>query len=443
MAVLLMTATHASAAQADWLAETRSRIAASEFEAALAVVNERLEQAPEDLEARGWRGRIQQWMGRLDAAEADYRVVLERHPQDTDILVGLADVLSRQGRIEEALAALEQAGQADPSRTDVHVRRGQLLRRLERRPEARAAFQQALSLAPDDAAARRGLDSLQPEARHELTIGADIDRFNYTSTAQSFGANLRSKLSENWTSNFGGAFYNRFGERAVRLVGGVTAITERRGAFTFGGGVSPRDAGVISKREAFFEYDRGFTLSRTAFLRGVELLYIQRWLWYRDASVMTLGPGAIFYLPRNWTLTVRVTAARSDFDVAVPIDPIDPGDDGDDGDEEDDEDDEDGDGDGSDGGGALQNGSGEWSPSGAVRLAFPIHRRLTGNVFFAVGTESFAQVDEVGRFSARTWGGGLRWRLAKGQHIGGYAFYQDRSQGRTQTSFGLIYGLAF
>lgn len=205
--LLLMTAAKAGVAQADWLAEMRSRIAASEFEAALAVVNQRLKQAPEDMEARGWRGRIQQWMGRLDEAEADYRAVLERHPQDTDILVGFADVLSRQGRTEEALEALEQARQADPSRTDVHVRRGQLLRRLERRPEARAAFQHALSLAPDDAAARKGLDSLQPEARHEVTVGADLDRFNYTSTAHSFAANLRSKLGERWTTNFGGAYY--------------------------------------------------------------------------------------------------------------------------------------------------------------------------------------------------------------------------------------------
>ncbi|MGH9793574.1 MAG: tetratricopeptide repeat protein [Candidatus Acidiferrales bacterium] len=403
MAMLLMTAADASVAQADWLAETRSRIAASEFEAALAVVNERIEQAPEDMEARGWRGRIQQWMGRLAAAEADYRVVLERHPQDTDILVGLADVLSRQGRVEEALEALEQARQADPSRTDVHVRRGQLLRRLERRPEARAAFQHALSLSPDDAAARRGLDSLQPEARHELTVGTDIDRFNYTSTAQSFGANLRSKLSEHWTSNFGGAFYNRFGGRAMRLAGSVTAISEGRGALTLGGAVAPRDDGVIAKSEAFFEYDRGLSISRTAFVRGIEFVYLQRWLWYRGAHVLTLGPGAIVYLPRDWTWSIRVTAARSDF-TGAPA---------------------------------------EWSPSGSTRLGFPLHRRLTGNVFFAVGTENFVQVDEVGRFSARTWGGGLRWLVAKGQHIGGYVLYQDRSQERTQTSFGFTYGFSF
>lgn len=138
-------------------------------------------------------------------------------------------------------------------------------------------------------------------------------------------------------------------------------------------------------------------------MRGIEFIYLQGWLWYRDAHVLTLGPGAIVYLPRDWTWSIRVTAARSDF-TGTPA---------------------------------------EWSPSGSTRLGFPLHRRLTGNVFFAVGTENFVQVDEVRRFSARTWGGGLRWLFAKGQHVGGYAFYQDRSRGRTQTSFRFIYGFSF
>jgi len=50
-----------------------------------------------------------------------------------------------------------------------------------------------------------------------------------------------------------------------------------------------------------------------------------------------------------------------------------------------------------------------------TRLGFPItrwdERRLGGNVFYAVGTENFAQVDQIGRFSSHTYGGGLRFQL--------------------------------
>jgi hypothetical protein len=65
------------------------------------------------------------------------------------------------------------------------------------------------------------------------------------------------------------------------------------------------------------------------------------------------------------------------------------------------------------------------------------------HTFFAAGTENFARVDQVGRFSARTWGGGGRWNFDSRQDLTFYAGYQDRSQGRTQTSFGMSYGFRF
>lgn len=391
-----------SAAQQDWLAEVRRSVAEKRLDAALAVVDGRLAEAPADMEARGWRGRILAWSGRWPEAEADYRMVLAEHPNDTDILVGLADVLAFQQRFDEALALLDRARIADASRTDVHTRRGRALRGAGRRDEARTAFKQALALAPGDPEAQAGLDSVRPEPRHELRIGADYDRFNYTSAAQTYSVNLRTKWNERWTTNFGGGFYDRFGRHAGRFVGSVTAAMGRGGALTVGGAAA-RDDGVIARGEAFFEYDRGFQVSRTGFVRGVEMFYTQRHLWFRDGRVLTMGPGAILYLPRDWTWTVQVTAARSRF-TGTPA---------------------------------------EWRPSGLTRLGFPLRHNLTGNVFFAVGTENFAQVDQVGRFSARTWGGGVQWRFVPRQFLSAYALYQDRSQGRTQTSFGFTYGFSF
>ncbi|MCL4524779.1 MAG: hypothetical protein M1451_12865, partial [Acidobacteria bacterium] len=77
------------------------------------------------------------------------------------------------------------------------------------------------------------------------------------------------------------------------------------------------------------------------------------------------------------------------------------------------------------------------------RLTFPLHRRVYGNVFYAVGTEDFARTDQLGRFSARTYGGGLRIALRQRQEWTAYLAYQDRTQGRKQTSFGFSYAIRF
>jgi hypothetical protein len=85
----------------------------------------------------------------------------------------------------------------------------------------------------------------------------------------------------------------------------------------------------------------------------------------------------------------------------------------------------------------------EWRPSGMAKLGFPLHRQLTGNTFFAVGSENFALVDQIGSFSARTYGVGLRFRITATQDFDGYFAKQDRSTGRTQTSAGVSYGFRF
>jgi hypothetical protein len=82
-----------------------------------------------------------------------------------------------------------------------------------------------------------------------------------------------------------------------------------------------------------------------------------------------------------------------------------------------------------------------------TRLGFPLagwgEKRLSGNVFFAVGTEDFAQVDQIGRFASQTYGGGLRFQITARQDVSGLASYQKRTQNKTDTSFGLSYGIHF
>ncbi len=385
-----------------WQRQVREQVAAHQLSAALAITEGRLAEAPADLEARGWRARLLAWSGQLAEAEAEYRRVLAAAPEDTDILAGLADVLARQQRSEEALALLSRARELAPSRPDILTRRGRVWRSLGRAAEARQDFHAALALDPQDGEAKAGLASVATEPRHEFRIGADSDSFNYTDRAWAQSASLRSQWSARWITNFAGNFYQRFGAHAGKFRGSATYRFGHGDALT-AGGAAGRDLGVIPKGEAFFEYGRGFRVSQTRFLRGLETTYGQRWFWYADARILALTGSVIVYLPRDWTWSLSVTGARSRFPGAGV----------------------------------------EWRPSGITRLGIPMHRQVSANLFYGVGTENFARVDQIGRFSARTLGGGLRWRLTPRQDITGYVFHQNRSQGRTQTSFGLSYGLHF
>lgn len=386
-----------------WQAEVRARVNAKDLPGALRIAEARIAAAPDDLEARGWRARLCAWQGRWDDAEAEYRFVLERAPHDTDMLLGLATVLNWKQQFAEALALLDQAAALDPRRADVQLARGRVLRALGRTEEARAAFRRALDLNPGDAEARQGLESVQEAPRHQFVFGTDFDFFNFTSQdAQAYSLSLRSDWHPRWTTLLAARFDHRFGQTAGRWNGALTFRPTRNDAFTIGGSAG-RDNGIVSRGEAFVEYGRGLQLSRTNFLRGLEFSYQHRWLWFDAARIQTATPSALLYFPRDWTWSLSVAAARSSFP----------------------------------GTGA------EWRPSGITRLNFPLHRRVAGNLFFAVGTENFALVEQIGRFSARTWGGGARVTLTSRSDISAYFAYQDRSQNRTQKSFGIAYGIRF
>jgi len=80
-------------------------------------------------------------------------------------------------------------------------------------------------------------------------------------------------------------------------------------------------------------------------------------------------------------------------------------------------------------------------------LDFPVThwktRAISGNVFFAAGTEDFGEIDQIGSFASQTYGGGLRYQFTPRQDVTGLAYEQRRTQGRTQTSFGFSYGIHF
>ena len=384
----------------DWQQQVRELAADRELDAALATVDQRLQQFPEDLEARGWRARILAWKGRWPEAESEYRLVLQSAPSDLDILTALADVLFWQQKNREALQVLDSALSLSPSNPEVLSRRGRVLLILGRTSEARAEFRQVLAQDPQNPQARRNLNGIEI-TRYELRIGEDVDTFNFTDAALAHSLTLKSRWSRRWSTIFAAGTYQRFGETATK---GTASATYRITGddWITAGAADAADHGIIPRREAFFEYGHGFRI-RNPFFRALETSYQQHWFWYRGAHVLTVGVSELLYFPHDWTWSVTVNGARSGF-----------------------------------------SGSGvEWVPSGATKLGFPLPYRFSGNLGFAVGSENFAQIDQIGRFSARTYVGGLRFRVGSKQDVSGYIASQERSQGRSQNSYGVSYGIHF
>ena len=402
VALLLVSFVHLLAAQTtdDWQPQVRKNVENQHIDAALAIVDQRLADSPEDSEAHGWRGRLLAWKGRWSEGETEYRLVVDKMPNDIEMLTGLSDVLLWQKKYIEALQTLDQARKISPSDPMILSRRARVLALLGRTPEARSEYQQTLLFDTQNTDARTGLDSLRENTHHELRVGEEVDVLNYANAGQTQGVSLSSRWNQRWSTVFGGSTYQRFGQDAVRFLAS-TAFHLAADWFTAGTAVANSQS-VVPTNEAFFEYGHAFRIENHWF-KGLESSYQQHWFWYQGAHVLTLNTSQIVYLPHDWTWSLNLTGARTGF-VGTPVD---------------------------------------WTPSGWTKLGFPLQRRVTGNVFFGVGSENFAQIDQIGRFSAHTFGAGLRYQFAARQDITGYVARQYRTQGQIDTSFGLSYGIRF
>jgi tetratricopeptide (TPR) repeat protein len=405
MAWLLMFSTHVLA-EDDWQQQVRTAVDEHKIPAALEIVDRRIAEAPADMEAHAWRGRLLAWTGHWLQAETEYRIVLDKFPDDADVSAGLADVLLWQQKYSGALAVLEEAQKAAPQNPEILIRRARVLSLLQRVSEARIQFQAVLTYDPANPAAISGLASLTGGSRYELRFAEEADFFNYTDNAQVETVTLTAHWNRTWTTSSGVSPYHLFGENAVKIwADAAYRFRENNWVRVLGAGANPQD--VVPEGEALIEYGHGFRFSNPRFkrlgLKGLESSYQEHSLWYRGAQVVTLNTTQIIYLPREWMWTLSVTGSHTRF----------------------------------------TNGESDWVPSGSTKVGFPLARRLSGSALFAVGAENFAQVDQIGRLSARTYGGGLRYRFAEAQDITGFVARQQREHGQTQTSLGLSYGIRF
>jgi len=404
--ILLVFPAFAQDQPSEWQTQVRKFAETKDWDSAMRIVEGELARAPQDMDVRAWRARVLNWSGHPAEAEKEYLEILKVSRNDPDNWMGLAGAYLREGKIEDGLRALDRAVELDPKRADLRAARARALRAMGEQNEARMEFQMALNLDPTSMEARAGLISVRGEPRHEMRFGQGNDLFNFTSANHDGWVSLLSQWTPHWSTSFAGSFYERAGIRAGKFSGAITGRMSRWGALTVGGAAG-HDNAVIPKSEAFFDFNHGWKASETNFLRGVEFDYGQHWYWYQTSRIRTLNGTTIIYLPRDFTLSLGATGVRSTF-----------------------------------------SGTGaEWRPSGMTRLGFPLanggEKRLSGSIFFAAGTEDFAQIDQIGRFASQTYGGGLRFQINARQDVTGYASYQKRTQDRTDTSFGLSYGIHF
>jgi tetratricopeptide (TPR) repeat protein len=389
-----------------WQEQVRNYAEMKDYESALRIVDHQIALTPEDMDVRSWRARVLQWSGNLAQAEKEYLQVLQVSKNDPDNWLGLGEVYLLEGKTQAAVRAFSAAIALDPARADLHMALGRAQITAGDTKAAQTEFQQALQLDPANKEAKTAQKSLLGEPRNELRIGQENNAFNFTGPNYDEWMSLRTQWSAHWSTTFLGNFFQWGAAHAGKFGASVTGRLAKWGALTLGADAA-HDSGVLPKNEAFFEMDHGWKLGEKGFVRGLELTYNQHWYWYSSIRVLTLGSVVLVYLPRDWTFSVSEIEARSDF----------PG---------------------------LGT---QWRPSEIARLGFPIakgeERRLSGNVFFATGTEDFASVDQIGSFASQTFGGGLRLSLTARQDISPYVSYQKRSQARTDTNFGLSYGLRF
>ncbi len=238
--------------------------------------------------------------------------------------------------------------------------------------------------------------------KREIIVGGDFDSFNFAGPAQALSLAYRADINPEFALELDGYGYSRFGSDAGRGGLSLTYSPTRRTSVTVGGSAGPSNP-VAARGEGFAEIDHGIDVSEKGLIRGVELDYRQSWLWFPNSQVTVFSPGVIFYMPGNCMLLVRAYQAKNDWK-------------------------------------SLQ--SANWTTGASARLVVPLSEHLTGDVFYANGAENLALADQVGRFSAQTYGGGARYRI--GPHeIGTHIYYQTRTLGQTQTTVSLGYAYRF
>lgn len=119
MAIAL--ATLAGVAHAQSVLQAQALVDARDYAAAARVLEQRLQAAPGDAQARFLLARTHAWNGEPERALPLYESLLSTEPDNADYLLGYGQALSWSGRHDQAIGVLERAQRIAPAYTDIGV----------------------------------------------------------------------------------------------------------------------------------------------------------------------------------------------------------------------------------------------------------------------------------------------------------------------------------
>src|SRR6267142_1102926 len=205
--------------QLEWEIQVRKYCDANDWPAALRVVDQRIAQAPDDLDLKAWHARVLGWTGNLAQAQQEYLEILTVSPNDPDVWAGLGSVYARQGKDDDALLALGRAVQLDPKRADLRIAHTRALREAEKRNAAAAELKHAASLGLSSTKAPVVMKAGRRVVTGELRVGNETDFLNYSSANQASGTNLATRWTPFLRTNLAFAAYQRGGVLAQKFTG--------------------------------------------------------------------------------------------------------------------------------------------------------------------------------------------------------------------------------
>jgi YaiO family outer membrane protein len=347
-------------AEAERLARTGSYAEALQRFRAMAAAH------PDDLEARVWIGRLQQWTGHADRAVDVFRSVLAASPDRVDALIGLGAALAELDRPDEAVATLDKAEKLAPDNVDLLAAQGHAHHIAGRARLALAYYRRAALLRPADPAIRLAYEDVQRDYGNRVSVDSFFESFSgATPNSWSGSAEVNMRIGDALRAFARGQQQRKFGETDVRGGGGLEWRVSYRWTLRGHALFSP-DASVLPQvdggAEASYTYRR---VTYSASAQYVDFDLARAWI---------VAPGLTVPVAERFTIIARYVSSATEFA-----------------------------------------SSGEWTDksSGSVGVRTRLLDRLWVDVAYASGIENFdtLSTDRLGDFSANTFRGSARIEL--------------------------------
>lgn len=202
-------------AEAERLARTGSYAEALRRFEAIAAAN------PDDLDARVWIGRLQQWMGHPNRAVDVFRSVLSAKPDRLDARIGLGSALTALDRPGEAVDELDRAEQIAPDDPEVLAAQGAAHLAAAHVRLALAYYGRAALLRPADPSIREAYEEARRQQGHFVAGTGYFESFSGSiSDGWSGSLELNGRLGDSLRLFVRGQGQRKFDETEARGGGG-------------------------------------------------------------------------------------------------------------------------------------------------------------------------------------------------------------------------------